>query len=187
MENEQTIEAMWQLLFRRLKESDRSTAEELRYWLAQQQDNAAAKATASDPSSGWTASEMRRLQQQMVNDFRPAKRAVVMHLCLNALVQCWTQVTQIEAPPAPPMIRRPRARNPWCQDIEKGLLFQEAAKADLKQAIISSSKRTQFDALALGVASGIIHLACSTRIVFLLSCVPWPILIRTSAGSARRL
>jgi hypothetical protein len=35
MENEQTIETVWQLLFRKLKESYRSTAEELRKWLAQ--------------------------------------------------------------------------------------------------------------------------------------------------------
>jgi hypothetical protein len=158
MESEQTIEAVWQLLFRRLKDSDRSTAEELRNWLARQQDNPVAKAVLSDPSSGWTASEMRRLQQQLVNDFRPAKRAVVMHVCLNALVQCRTQVTQIEAPPAPPMIRHPRARNPWRQDVSKGVLYQTAAKSDLEQAIISSSRQNQFDALALGVASGIIHL-----------------------------
>jgi hypothetical protein len=158
MESEQTIEAVWQLLFRRLKDSDRSTAEELRNWLARQQDIPVAKAVLSDASSGWTASEMRRLQQQLVNDFRPAKRAVVMHVCLNALVQCRTQVTQIEAPPAPPMIRHPRARNPWRQDVSKGVLYQTAAKSDLEQAIISSSRQNQFDALALGVASGIIHL-----------------------------
>jgi hypothetical protein len=158
MENDQIIEAVWQLLFRRLKKSDRSTAEELRRWLAQQQANDVAKAVVNDPSSGWTASEMRRLQQQLVNDFRPAKRAVIMHLCLNALVQCWNKVTQIEAPPAPPMIRRPRAQNPWRHDVGKGLLFQATAKLDLEQAIIASSKQTQFDALALGLASGIIHL-----------------------------
>jgi hypothetical protein len=158
MENEQTIEGVWQLLFRRLKDSDRNTANELRNWLARQQDNPVAKAVVSDPSLGWTAIEMRRLQQQLVNDFRPAKRAVVMHLCLNVLVKCWTQVTHIEAPPAPPMIRYPRARNPWRQDVAKGVLFQSAAKYDLEHAITSSSKQNQFDALALGVASGIIHL-----------------------------
>jgi len=158
MESEQTIEAAWQLLFRRLKHSDRSTADELRCWLAQQQDNAVAKALVSDPSLGWTASGMRRLQQQLVNFFRPPKRAVIMHLCLNALVRAWTQVTKIEAPPAPPMIRQPRARNPWRQDVANGVILQEAAKSDLKHAIISSSKQDQFDALALGVASGIIHL-----------------------------
>lgn len=158
MENEQTIETMWQLLFRRLKDSDRNTADELRNWLARQQDNPVAKAVVSDPSSGWTAIEMRRLQQQLVNDFRPAKRAVVMHLCLNFLVQCRTQVTQIEVPPAPPMIRHPRARNPWRQDVSKGVLFQAAAKVDLEKAIKYSSKQTEFDALALGLASGIIHL-----------------------------
>jgi hypothetical protein len=158
MESEQTIEAAWQLLFRRLKHSDRSTADELRCWLAQQQDNAVAKALVSDPSLGWTASGIRRLQQQLVNFFRPPKRAVIMHLCLNALVRAWTQVTKIEAPPAPPMIRQPRARNPWRQDVANGVILQEAAKSDLKHAIISSSKQDQFDALALGVASGIIHL-----------------------------
>jgi hypothetical protein len=158
MENEQTIEAVWQLLSRRLKDSDRNTADELRNWLARQQDNPVAKAVVNDPSSGWTASEMRRLQQQLVNDFRPAKRAAVMHLCLNVLVKCWTQVTKIEAPPAPPMIRHPRARNPWRQDVANGMLFQAAAKVNLEKAIIYSSKQTEFDALALGVASGIIHL-----------------------------
>ena len=158
MENEQTIEAVWRLLFPRLKDSDRNTADELRNWLAGQQDNPVAKAVVNDPSSGWTASGMRRLQQQLVNDFRPAKRAVVMHLCLNVLVKCWTQVTQIEAPPAPPMIRHPRARNPWRQNVARGVLFQAAAKVDLEQAIKYSSRLNQFDALALGVASGIIHL-----------------------------
>jgi hypothetical protein len=93
---------------------------------------------------------MRSLQQQLVSDFRPAKRAVAMHLCLNALVQCWTQLTQIEAPPAAPMIRHPRARNPWRQDVGKGMLFQATTKVHLKQAIISSSKQNQFDAIALG-------------------------------------
>ncbi len=158
MESEHTIEAVWQLLFRKLKESDRSKADELRNWLTQQQENAVAKAVVKDPSSGWTAKEMRSLQQQLVNDFRPAKRAVVLHLCLNVLVQCWTQITKIEVPLAPPMIRHPRARNPWRQDVAYGVLFQETAQQDLKQAITSSSKQNQFDALALGVASGIIHL-----------------------------
>lgn len=158
MQNEQTIEAVWQLLFRKLKDSDRKTADELREWLALQKDNPVAKAVVSDPSSGWTASEMRRLQQQLVNDFRPAKRAVIMHLCLNAIVRSWIQLTKINAPPAPPMIRRPRARNPWRQDVAKGVLFQAAAKLELEKAIRYSSKQTEFDALALGVASGIIHL-----------------------------
>lgn len=158
MESKQIIENVWQLLFSGTNEAGQSVATELRSWLSQQTSNAVAHALILDPSHGWKPKDLHDLAQAVVDDFRPAKRAEMVLGCLDRLVQCWQRVTKIVAPPLRKVFRLKRARNPWRQDVVGGLQFWSQAKADLEQAVKRSSDKPDFDALALGIASGIIHL-----------------------------
>lgn len=158
MANEQIVDAVWKLFLSLLGETQRAKVAEFRGWLSERIENAVAHALIIDPSHGWTPKDIRTLVQAVVDDFRPARRAKVMLGCLDAVLQCWHRTTGIVVPPPNKVFLLRRARNPWRQDAVKGLLFQAEAKATLEKAIKHSSSEPDFDALALGIASGIIHL-----------------------------